>query len=197
MGLTGDNGRMTTDGSLAPLVVVSGPSGVGKGTVVARALELSDLPWLSVSATTRKPRPGETHGVDYFFVDDAEFDRLIAADDLLEWAEFSGNRYGTPRSAVMERRLAGRPVILEIEVLGARQVRERMPDAHLLFVQPPSWEELRARLVGRGTETPEQVEARLENALRELETVGEFDSTIVNDQVDDTAHALLALLGIG
>lgn len=183
--------------ALAPLVVVSGPSGVGKGTVVARALELSELPWLSVSATTRKPRPGETHGVDYFFVDDAEFDRLIAADDLLEWAEFSGNRYGTPRSAVMERRLAGRPVILEIEVLGARQVRERMPDAHLLFVQPPSWEELRARLVGRGTETPEQVEQRLETARRELETVGEFDSAIVNEDVETAAGDLLALLGVG
>lgn len=184
------------DDTLAPLVVVSGPSGVGKGTIVKRALDLSSAPWLSVSATTRAPRPGEEHGVHYFFVDDAEFDRLVAEDDLLEWAEFSGNRYGTPRSAVMERRRAGRPVILEIEVLGARQVRERMPDAHLLFVQPPSWDELRARLVGRGTETPEQVERRLENARRELETVGEFDTAIVNDEVDDAAHALLRLLGI-
>ena len=185
---------------LAPLVVVSGPSGVGKGTIVARALELATgqmpAPWLSVSATTRPPRPSEQHGIDYFFVDDAEFDRLIATDDLLEWAEFSGNRYGTPRSAVMERRLAGRPVVLEIEVQGARQVRERMPDAHLLFVQPPSWEELRARLLGRGTETAEQVEQRLTEAQRELATVGEFDTAIVNDEVDTAAHAVLALLGL-
>ena len=126
----------------APLVVVSGPSGVGKSTVVARVLELEPRIWLSVSATTRAPRSGEQDGREYFFVDNAEFDRLVATDGLLEWAAFAGNRYGTPRAPVEERRAAGTPVLLEIEVQGARQVRHSFAAGFQIFVEPPSFAEL-------------------------------------------------------
>lgn len=124
------------------LTVLSGPSGVGKSTVVAHMRKVHPEVWLSVSATTRKPRPGERHGVHYFFVNDDEFDKLIANGELLEWAEFAGNRYGTPRSAVLERLENGEPVLLEIDLQGARLVRESMPEAQLVFLAPPSWDEL-------------------------------------------------------
>ena len=137
------------------LLVVSGPSGVGKSTVVRALLLRATQAWLSVSATTRPARPGEVDGVDYFFVDASGFDAMIAGGELLEWAEFAGNRYGTPRGPVEEHRAAGRPVILEIEVAGARQVRRAVDDALLVFLAPPSWEVLRARLLGRGTESQE------------------------------------------
>jgi guanylate kinase len=176
----------------APLVVVSGPSGVGKSTVVARALELDPRIWLSVSATTRRPRAGEVEGREYFFVSDAQFDALIADDGLLEWAAFAGNRYGTPRGPVEEQRAAGRPVLLEIEVQGARQVRERVPGALLVFLAPPSWEVLQARLTGRGTESTEAVERRLAAAREELAAAGEFDVTLVNADVQQCAEALVA-----
>ncbi|MEW1659308.1 guanylate kinase [Streptomyces sp. NPDC093707] len=176
------------------LTVLSGPSGVGKSTVVAHLRKVHPEIWLSVSATTRKPRPGERHGVQYFFVEDEEFDKLIANGDLLEWAEFAGNRYGTPRRAVMDRLEAGEPVLLEIDLQGARQVRESLSDAHLVFLAPPSWEELVRRLTGRGTEAPEVIERRLEAARIELAAEKEFDVTLVNTSVEDVSRELLALM---
>ena len=166
---------------LAPLVVVSGPSGVGKSTVVDAVLVLVPEVWLSVSVTTRPPRVGEIAGQDYYFVADEEFDRLIAQDELLEWAHFAGNRYGTP-------------VILEIEVAGARQVRSRVPEAQLVFLAPPSRPELAARLIGRGTESPEAVAQRLAAADLELAAAPEFDRVIVNTDVGQCAAALVACL---
>lgn len=177
-----------------PLVVVSGPSGVGKSTVVRAALRQEPDAWLSVSATTRAPRSGEVDGVDYRFASDGEFDRMIAAGDLLEWAQFAGNRYGTPRGPVDRMRAEGRPVLLEIEVQGARQVRRTAPDAVLVFLAPPSWEELRARLVGRGTETEESVARRLAHAEEEMAAQGEFDAVIVNTDVEQAAQALVGFL---
>jgi guanylate kinase len=177
----------------APLIVVSGPSGVGKSTVVAEALRQDPSIWLSVSATTRAPRPGEVDGREYFFVGQPEFDRLISEDGLLEWAEFTGNRYGTPRTPVSEHREHGRPVLLEIEVQGARQVRRAVPDALLVFLEPPSWEVLTQRLVGRGTEDADTVARRLQAAQDELAAAGEFDRRLVNADVQETARALVAL----
>ncbi|MFF2008936.1 guanylate kinase [Streptomyces sp. NPDC058195] len=176
------------------LTVLSGPSGVGKSTVVAHMRKVHPEVWLSVSATTRKPRPGESDGVHYFFVDDEEFDKLIANGELLEWAEFAGNRYGTPRRAVLDRLEAGEPVLLEIDLQGARLVRQSMPDAQLVFLAPPSWEELVRRLTGRGTEAPEVIERRLTAARVELAAEAEFDTTLVNTSVEDVARELLALM---
>ncbi|MEU2762904.1 MULTISPECIES: guanylate kinase [unclassified Streptomyces] len=176
------------------LTVLSGPSGVGKSTVVAHMRSVHPEVWLSVSATTRKPRPGERNGVHYFFVDDEEFDKLIANGELLEWAEFAGNRYGTPRRAVLDRLEAGEPVLLEIDLQGARLVRQSMDDARLVFLAPPSWEELVRRLTGRGTEAPEVIERRLTAARVELAAEAEFDTTLVNTSVEDVARELLALM---
>ncbi|WP_200300528.1 guanylate kinase [Streptomyces adelaidensis] len=178
------------------LTVLSGPSGVGKSTVVVHMRKAHPEVWLSVSATTRKPRPGEQHGVHYFFVTDEEMDKLIANGELLEWAEFAGNRYGTPRAAVLERLERGEPVLLEIDLQGARQVRETMPEAQLVFLAPPSWEELVRRLTGRGTEPPEVIERRLEAAKIELAAEPEFDVTLVNTSVEDVARELLALVDV-
>jgi guanylate kinase len=175
--------------------VLSGPSGVGKSTVVAHMRNEHPDVWLSVSATTRKPRPGEQDGVHYFFVTDEEMDKMIANGELLEWAEFAGNRYGTPRGAVMERLEAGKPVLLEIDLQGARLVRESMPQAQLVFLAPPSWDELVRRLTGRGTESPEVIERRLEAATVELAAEPEFDVTLVNTSVDAVARELLSLMG--
>ncbi|GES34264.1 guanylate kinase [Streptomyces angustmyceticus] len=176
------------------LTVLSGPSGVGKSTVVAHLRKVHPEVWLSVSATTRKPRPGERHGVQYFFVDDGEFDKLIANGELLEWAEFAGNRYGTPRKAVLDRLESGEPVLLEIDLQGARQVRESMAEANLVFLAPPSWDELVRRLTGRGTEAPEVIERRLAAARIELAAEKEFDVTLVNTSVEDVSRELLALM---
>ncbi|MDH6114300.1 guanylate kinase [Kitasatospora sp. MAP12-15] len=178
------------------LTVLSGPSGVGKSTVVAHMRQQHPEVWLSVSATTRHPRPGEQHGVHYHFVDNDEFDKLIANGELLEWAVFAGNRYGTPRSAVQERLERGEPVLLEIDLQGARQVRESMPEAQLVFLAPPSWEELVRRLTGRGTEAQDVIDQRLAAAKVELAAEPEFDTTLVNTSVEQVATELLALLGV-
>jgi len=174
--------------------VISGPSGVGKGTLVSAVR--SRLPGieLSVSATTRAPRPGEADGREYFFVDDARFDQLVATDALLEWAQYAGTRYGTPREQVQAIQARGHDVILEIEVQGARQVRQHMPDATLVFIAPPSLDALRARLAGRGTESPERVAARLAAAESELAAMGEFDAVVVNDQLDRATDDLVELI---
>jgi len=178
------------------LTVLSGPSGVGKSTVVAHLRRVYPEVWLSVSATTREPRPGEEHGVQYFFVDDDEFDKLVSNGELLEWAEFAGNRYGTPRGAVLDKLAAGEPVLLEIDLQGARLVRQSMPEARLVFLAPPSWDELVRRLTGRGTESPEVIAERLAVARVELAAESEFDVTLVNTSVEDVAHELLALMEI-
>lgn len=176
----------------APLLVVSGPSGVGKSTVVRAAVALDPRIWLSVSATTRAPRPGEVDGREYFFVTDAQFDDLVATGGLLEWAGYAGNRYGTPRRAVEEHRAAGTPVLLEIEVQGARQVRRSVPEAVLVFLEPPSWEVLTRRLTGRGTESEEVVARRLAAAREEMSAAGEFDRVLVNTDVGECARTLVA-----
>ncbi len=178
----------------APLVVVSGPSGVGKSTVVAEAMRRAPQAWLSVSMTTRKPRPGEVDGVDYWFVDEAAFEAMAAAGELLEYAWYAGHRYGTPRAPVQERRVAGTPVLLEIEVQGARQVRRSQPDARLIFLAPPSWQVLADRLRGRGTESEAEVGQRLQAAREELDAQDEFDEVIVNADVGASADALVGFL---
>ena len=178
----------------APIIVVAGPSGVGKGTVIAWAREHMPRAWLSVSATTRAPRPGEQDGVNYHYLGSEQFDAMVRDGAFLEWAEYAGNRYGTPLQPLLDHAAAGQPVLLEIELQGARQVRRRLPDARLVFIKPPSWEELVRRLTGRGTESPELVERRLATAREEMACEPEFDVTIVNDDVSSAGQALVDLL---
>ncbi|MFK5635335.1 MULTISPECIES: guanylate kinase [unclassified Ornithinimicrobium] len=176
-------------------MVLAGPTAVGKGTVADYVREHHPEVWLSVSATTRRPRPGEVEGQHYHFVDDVEFDRLLAQEDLLEWAVVHGRaRYGTPRRPVELALEQGRPALLEIDLQGARQVREAMPEALFVFLEPPSWEVLVDRLVGRGTESPEEREVRLATARTELACVDEFDRSIVNDDVARAAEELVHLM---
>jgi guanylate kinase len=184
-------------GPAAPtrLTVLAGPTAVGKGSVSADIRTRHPEVWISISATTRRPRPGEQDGVHYWFVSDAEFDRMIEADELLEWAVVHrAARYGTPRAPVQEALAAGRPALLEIDLQGARQVHAAMPDALMVFLAPPSWEELVRRLVGRGTENDEERGRRLATARQELAAETEFDVTIVNTEIHDAAEELVALM---
>lgn len=179
------------------LVVLAGPTAVGKGTVSTFIRENHPDVLLSISATTRPPRPGEIDGVHYYFVDDAGFDTMIERHELLEWATVhNASRYGTPRPPVEAALASGRSVLLEIDLQGARQVREAMPDAVLVFLLPPSWEELVRRLVGRGTESPEEQSRRLETARVELAAQDEFDELVVNDDVRRAAQEVVDLLTV-
>lgn len=180
------------------LIVLAGPTAVGKGTVAACVREQHPEIWISVSVTTRKPRPGEVDGYHYHFIDDDAFDELIASDGLLEWAVVhKAARYGTPRAAVEQALAAGKPALLEIDLQGARQVRRRMPEAILCFLAPPSFDELVRRLVGRGTEDSAERERRLETAREEMRAESEFDVTIVNTDVRIACKELVDLFSSG
>jgi guanylate kinase len=176
------------------LFVLAGPSGVGKGSVVRELVAKDPSLSLSVSVTTRPPRPGEVDGVDYFFVDEDAFARMVEAGELLEWAEIVGHRSGTPKGFVEDRLGEGRDVILEIDVVGASQVRERVPDSVLIFLEPPSLEELERRLRGRGTETEEAIRLRLQTAAWELEQRSWFDHVVVNDDLERAAGLVAAII---
>ncbi len=184
-------------GSGARLTVLAGPTAVGKGTVSADVRARYPEVWLSVSATTRAPRPGEVDGVHYHFVDAETFDRMVAEGEFLEWAVVHGrNRYGTPRGPVLARLAEGVPTLLEIDLAGARQVRAAMPEARFVFLAPPSWEELVRRLVGRGTEDEAERERRLATARVEMAAAPEFDHEIVNDHVERATDELIGLMGL-
>ena len=174
--------------------VITGPSGVGKGTLIRLLRERMPELELSVSATTRRPRPGETQGVDYWFLTDDEFEQRVVAGDFVEHAEYSGRRYGTLRSELERRSGEGHPVLLEIEVQGARQIRRTMPEAMQIFVAPPDAEVLRSRLVGRGTDDPEEVDARLRTARAELAAQDEFAEVVVNDRLGEAVDRLEAIV---
>lgn len=174
------------------LIVLSGPGGVGKSTV-AKALRETDTFWVSISATTRAPRHNEIDGVDYFFYSEEEFDSAVKSALFLEWAQFAGSRYGTPRKPVEDALRDGKNVLLEIEIAGAKQVKDRAPEAILVFLQPPSWEELVSRLEGRGTDSPERRAARLALAQDELAQSSFFDLNVVNERVDEVVDRLIGL----
>jgi guanylate kinase len=175
---------------LARTFVITGPSGVGKGTLIRTLLERLPELELSVSATTRSPRPGEEDGVAYHFLTDEEFERRVERGEFVEHAAYSGRRYGTLREELERRTRAGTPVVLEIEVQGARQIAQTMPEAVRIFIAPPSEEALRPRLIGRGTDDPEQVEARLRTAREELAAQDEFQHVVINDRLEDAVAAL-------
>ena len=176
------------------LIVVSGPSGAGKSTVIGKVMDRRNDLCFSVSATTRKPREGEVDGVNYFFVTGTEFDRMIGDDELLEHAEYNRDNYGTPRAYVEEKRRAGMHVLLDIEVQGARQVRERVPEAIKIFIIPPSLQVLEQRLRGRGTETEEQIQRRLARARGEYREADFYDYVVINDNLETAANELNAII---
>lgn len=189
---------MTGDRGNCRLVVLAGPTAAGKGTVAAVVREAHPEVWMSVSATTRPARPGEVDGVHYWFLTEEQFDQMLADDELLEWAVVHGtHRYGTPRRAVEAALAGGRPALLEIDLQGARQVRESMPEALFVFLKPPSWDELVRRLLGRGTEVEAERVRRLATAREELAAEREFDRVIVNHEVHDAAEELVALMTSG
>jgi len=181
-------------GAIRPgkLFVLSGPGGVGKSTITKALADHPDF-WVSVSATTRSPRSGERDGIDYFYISDAEFIKRINSNEFLEWAEFAGNKYGTPVDQVREKLAKGMNVVLEIEIDGARQVRKSSPDAKLIFIAPPSWEELVKRLEGRGTDSDERRAQRLALAQEEMAAQNEFDFVVVNDQLERVVSQLVSL----
>jgi guanylate kinase len=179
---------------VSKVFVITGPSGVGKGTLIRLLRERIPELELSVSATTRAPRPGEVDGVEYHFLGEDEFERRVQAGDFVEWARYSGRSYGTLRAELEARTAAGTPVVLEIEVQGARQVRDALPEALQIFIRPPSESALRDRLIGRGTDVGAEVERRLEVAQRELEAADEFAHQVVNDRLDDAAEELEAIV---
>jgi len=178
------------------LTVITGPSGVGKGTLVTALRQRQPSIWLSISATTRSPRSGERDREHYFFLSREDFDERVAAGGLLEWAEFAGHCYGTPRQPVQEQLDGGRPVLLEIELEGARQVRRSFPEGFQIFIKPPSFEELERRIRGRGTDSEEAIRRRLERARVELEAEGEFDAVLVNGDLDAGVAELERLMGL-
>ena len=176
------------------LYVISGPSGAGKGTLVSRVIERIPDSWLSVSATTRSPREGEVDGIHYFFLDDGSFDELVAQDGFLEWANVHTAKYGTLRKVVEDHINSGEQVILEIDVQGGFQIKEKIPEAHLVFIEPPSIEELERRLRGRGTEDEAAIQKRMKNAIVELSQKMEYDIQLVNDNLDECTNALIAYI---
>jgi len=179
---------------MSQVFVITGPSGVGKGTLIRLLRERIPELALSVSATTRAPRPGEEEGVDYHFLSDEEFADKVAAGEFIEWAEYSGRRYGTLRSELQRHLDAGRAVVLEIEVQGARQVRKAMPEAVQIFIEPPQGEALRDRLVGRGTDDPDEVARRMDVAKEELAAAGEFQYRVVNDRLEEAVARLVEIV---
>lgn len=181
--------------SFTPTVLV-GPSGVGKGTVLSFLCARYPKVWLSVSVTTRQPRPGEVHGQHYYFISESEFDQLIDSDGLLEWARYESSRYGTPRVEVEEKIHAGCAVIMEVDTQGAFQIKTRLDPVRTVFLAPPSWEELEARLRGRATETEQVIKRRLKEAKREMKLMDEFDHVIVNREVAVAVEELVNLIGL-
>ncbi|BAZ79376.1 guanylate kinase [Sphaerospermopsis kisseleviana NIES-73] len=180
--------------SLGKLIVLTGPSGVGKGTLMQKLLQLHPELYYSVSATTRSPRPGEINGQNYYFITRSQFEKLVAQGELLEWAEFAGNYYGTPRAAVLEQIQSGKLVILEIELEGARQIRTSYPNALSIFILPPSFSELEKRIRGRGQDSQEAIARRLNRAQEEIEAAAEFDIQIVNDDLETALNQIEAVL---
>ncbi|WP_353929791.1 guanylate kinase [Okeanomitos corallinicola TIOX110] len=180
--------------SLGKLVVLTGPSGVGKGTLMQKLLERHPELYYSVSATTRSPRPGEINGQNYYFVDRSQFEKLVAQGEFLEWAEFANNYYGTPRAAVLEKIKSGKLVVLEIELEGARQIRRSYPNALSIFILPPTFLELENRIRGRGQDSEEAIARRLNRAQAEIQAAGEFDIQIVNDDFETALHQIEAIL---